>query len=102
LLVEYNKRGFAERQFDFMKNDFGWRLPPFMRLNQNTVFLIAAALANNIYRGILNSFKEKLPALKETFRVNKFRTVFIEVICYLVEGGYVFRLPKFDYDKVMT
>jgi len=38
VVLEYNKRGSAERKFHFMKEDFGWELPPFSKMNENTVF----------------------------------------------------------------
>ena len=58
LIIEYNKRGNSERKFSFIKNDFGWRLPPFMHMNENTVFMIASALANNVFRGMVVLFRK--------------------------------------------
>lgn len=100
LLIEYNKRGNAERKFDFMKNDFGWKYPPFMKMNQNTVFMIAAAMANNIFRGVVATFKEKLPELDIKNRIGKFKRLFIDVVCYFVNGKYEFINQKFAYEKI--
>lgn len=101
LLIEYNKRGNAERQFSFMKKDFGWKLPPFKRMNENTVFMIAAALANNVFRGVMATFKEKLPEIKLTYRRKTFQKLFIDVICLYTSEIYEFINPKFDYKKIM-
>jgi hypothetical protein len=102
LLLEYNQRGATERQFDAMKNDFGWRLPPFMKMEQNTVFMIAAALANNIFRGILKRFKKVFKELRLETRLPEFQFVFIEVACQLVKKDfYRYFHPAFDYEKLM-
>ena len=34
----YNQRGTIEKEFDVLKNDFGWSNLPFSKLEQNTVF----------------------------------------------------------------
>ena len=101
LLLEYNKRGGAERKFDFMKNDFGWRLPPFMRLNQNLVFLVAAALANNVFRGMVKEFKQHIPSLVETQRLGLFIESFIKVSCNLVDDVFEFLNTDIAYEKIM-
>ncbi len=45
----YNARGAREREFDVLKNDFGWDKMPFSKLEQNTVFLIIMAMCKNLY-----------------------------------------------------
>lgn len=45
----YNQRGKIEREFDVLKNDFGWSNLPFSKLEQNTVFLLFTAICKNIY-----------------------------------------------------
>ncbi|OFY87045.1 MAG: hypothetical protein A3F72_17735 [Bacteroidetes bacterium RIFCSPLOWO2_12_FULL_35_15] len=101
IVLEYNKRGNAERQFSFMKNDFGWNLPPFMNMNENTVFLIASALANNIFRGMVNTFKKILPELRLNTRLRDFQYVFIDVACALIDKTYVFYNTGIAYEKIM-
>ncbi|MDP1746049.1 MAG: transposase [Bacteroidota bacterium] len=101
LIVEYNKRGDAERQFDAMKNDFGWRFPPFMNMNENTVFMIAAALANNVLRGILNVFKKKLPELRLNTRLRDFQFIFIDVACEYINNTFIFYNTDMAYEKIM-
>lgn len=103
LIREYNKRGGAERNFDFMKNDFAWRLPPFMNMNENTVFLIAAALANNIFRGVVKLFRKLAPEIKLqlTTRLRDFQYIFVDVACELVNKVYVFYNTDIAYEKLM-
>jgi transposase len=101
LILEYNKRGNAERQFDAMKNDFGWRLPPFMKMNENTVFMIAAALANNIFRGIVRTFKKDIPQLRLNARLREFIFTFIDVVCAYVNGKYEFYNTDIAFEKIV-
>jgi hypothetical protein len=101
LIREYNKRGSAENNFKFMKYDFAWRLPPFMNMNENAVFLFAASLANNIYRGVLKKFKKNIPQLKLSYRLPTFKLFFIDVVCSLINGVYEFYNADIDYKKIM-
>jgi len=43
----YNQRGAAEKEFDVLKNDFGWNSIPFSNLNENTVYMIFTAMCRN-------------------------------------------------------
>lgn len=100
IIVEYNKRGNAERKFSFLKNDFGWKFPPFMNMNENTVFLIAAALANNIFRGVVKLFKKVIPQLRLNARLPDFQFVFIDVACAYKDRTYIFYNTDIDYQKL--
>ncbi len=73
----YNHRGNMEKQFDILKNDFGWGQVPFSYLNKNTVFLYLTAICRNLYRKIVTFFAGKVQALKSTDRVKKFLFRFI-------------------------
>ncbi len=73
----YNHRGNMEKQFDILKNDFGWNHMPFSKLSQNTVFLYITAICRNIYHNIIRYFSGKIKSLKPTFRVKKFLFRFI-------------------------
>lgn len=68
----YNHRGNMEKQFDILKNDFGWEHMPFSNLNKNTVFLYLTAICRNLYRKIITYFAEKVETLNPTDRVKKF------------------------------
>jgi len=73
----YNHRGNMEKQFDILKNDFGWNYMPFSKLSQNTVFLYMTAICRNLYHFIIRYFSEKVHSLKPTFRVKRFMFRFI-------------------------
>jgi hypothetical protein len=101
IIIEYNKRGDAERKFSYMKNEFGWRLPPFQRMNENNVFLIAASLANNIFVGMRNMFKKVIPQINLKSRLKEFQFIFIHVACAYVDKTYIFYNTDIEYEKLM-
>lgn len=73
----YNHRGNMERQFDILKNDFGWNNMPFSLLNQNTVFLYFTAICRNLFNTTINYFGKKVKGINPTVRVKKFLFRFI-------------------------
>lgn len=72
IVIFYNQRGATEREFDVLKNDFGWNHMPFSKLEQNTVFLIFTAICRNLYSYIIHKFSKTYKHLKENFRIKKF------------------------------
>jgi len=75
----YNQRGATEKQFDILKNDFGWHHLPFSKLEDNNVYLIFTAICKNIYDYIIKSYAKKYKWLKQTYRIKKFIFRFISV-----------------------
>lgn len=73
----YNARGAEEREFDEMKNDFGWNNMPFSMLEQNTVYLIITAMCKNLYQYIIHRFSRTVENLKPNYRIKKFIFRFI-------------------------
>lgn len=73
----YNQRGAVEREFDVLKNDFGWKHMPFSKLEQNTVFLLLTAMCRNLYSYIISKFSNLYKYLKTNFRIKKFIFRFI-------------------------
>lgn len=73
----YNQRGAIEKEFDVLKNDFGWNNLPFSKLEQNTVFLLFTAMCRNIYQYIIKLFSVNYKYLQPTFRIKKFIFRFI-------------------------
>lgn len=73
----YNQRGTVEREFDVLKNDFGWNKMPFSILEHNTVFLILSAMCRNIYQYVITCFSKIYKNLSVTFRIKKFIFRFI-------------------------
>ncbi len=68
----YKQRGAIEKEFDVLKNDFGWNNMPFSKLEQNTVFLIITAMCRNLYNYIINEFSKIFKHLKPYYRIKKF------------------------------
>jgi hypothetical protein len=73
----YNHRGNMEKQFDILKNDFGWNHMPFSIMKNNTVFLYLTAICRNLYYHIIHYFSKRVNTLKPTFRVKNFLFRFI-------------------------
>lgn len=75
----YRQRGANEREFDVLKNDFGWNNMPFSKLNENTVFLMLTAIIRNFYGFVIQRFSARLDYLRGTYRLKKFIFRFITV-----------------------
>lgn len=75
----YNSRGGAEKEFDVMKNDFGWNRLPFSKLEQNTVYLLFTAICRNLYHYIINKFSGLYKQLEPCYRIKKFIFRFITI-----------------------
>ena len=73
----YNHRGNMEKQFDIMKNDFGWDNMPFSNMGDNTVFLYMMAMVKNLYNNIINYFSNVADGLRPQYRIKKFLFRFI-------------------------
>lgn len=73
----YNARGAEEREFDELKNDFGWNKMPFSKLEQNTVFLLVMAMCKNLYVHMIAKFSQTVKSLSPNFRIKKFIFRFI-------------------------
>lgn len=75
----YNKRGAIEKEFDVLKNDFGWHRLPFSTLEQNQVYLQVMAICRNLYHFIIQTFSKKVSGLDPKFRIKKFIFRFIAI-----------------------
>lgn len=100
LIEFYNQRGTSERNFDTMKNDFGWKLPPFSNMAENTVFLIIAAITNNVYQAVIRKLKRKVKEIRLNARLRDFIFVFMSVACELTDTEYVFYDTNIAYEKI--
>ena len=75
----YNKRGAIEKEFDVLKNDFGWKKLPFSKLEQNLVYLQITAICRNIYHYLINLFSKTYKLLQPNYRLKKFIFRFIAI-----------------------
>lgn len=83
----YNARGAREREFDVLKNDFGWNNMPFSKLEQNTVFLLIMAMCKNLYTHIIEKFSSAVKFLSPNFRIKKFIFRFICIPAKWIKTG---------------
>ena len=88
----YNARGAQEREFDVLKNDFGWDKMPFSKLEQNTVFLLIMAMCRNLYAHIIEKFSKKVKSLSPNFRIKKFIFRFVCVPAKWICSGRIKKL----------
>jgi hypothetical protein len=88
----YNQRGASEREFDVLKNDFGWDKMPFSRIEQNTVFLLLTAMCRNLYDFIIRTFSLRFKHLSPNFRLKKFIFRFICIPAKWIKGSRQQRL----------
>ena len=73
----YNRRGAAEKQFDIMKNDFGWSNPPFSLLSENCVFMYFSAICRNLYNTVIQTFAKRYKNVCSTHRMKRLIFTFI-------------------------
>jgi len=70
-------------------------------MNENTVFMIIAALANNVFRSIVQLLENKVPTLKRTTGIKKFKQIFIDVFAELIDGEWKYRKKQIDYREIL-
>ncbi len=75
----YNQRGSAEKIFDEMNNDFGWKKLPFSFIEENTVYMLIMAMCRNFYIYLLKIFSKKTSFVETSFRLKKFIFRFVTV-----------------------
>ena len=102
LIYEYNARGGAERCFEYLKQDCGWKYPPFSEMAENNVYLIVSALAYNIFLSALMNFNKYVKGLNRKSRLPKFIDLVVEVACYIINDNTFEFYPndeKIDFGK---
>jgi hypothetical protein len=87
VVLFYNARGAQEREFDELKNDFGWNNMPFSKLEQNTAFLLIMAMCKNLYVHIIEKFSKVVKFLSPNYRIKKFIFRFICIPAKWVWNG---------------
>jgi hypothetical protein len=98
----YAKRGNMERQFDILKNDFGWQCLPFSTLNKNSVFLYFSAICRNLYNNVINYFSTKCKSIKPTDRIKKFIFRFIILPAKWIKQSRQMKLKVYNPAFVYT
>lgn len=98
----YGKRGNMERQFDVLKNDFGWQKMPFSTLNKNTVFLYLTAICRNLYESIIAHFSKRYTNLKPSFRIKKFIFRFVILPSKWIKTARQWKLRLYNESFTIT
>lgn len=98
----HNQRGNMERQFDILKNDFGWNNMPFSTLNKNLVFLYFTAIFRNLYSKIILYFSKRNKFLKPSFRMKKFIFRFITLPAKWIKQSRQFKLRIYTSKDYQT
>lgn len=75
----YDRRGACEKQFDILKNDFGWNYPPFSDLSKNTVFLYFSAICRNLYNVVISNLSRIYQNVNVHHRMKRFIFNFIAI-----------------------
>jgi hypothetical protein len=91
----YNQRGAIEKEFDVLKNDFGWKSLPFSSLEHNNVYLILTAICRNLYAHIIETFSARFKGLSEKFRIKKFIFRFISVPARWIRNARQWKLKVY-------
>lgn len=76
----FNQRGYAEQNFDRLKNDFNWAYPPFNNLAMNTVYLILTAMGCQLYYFLLRIISKIFHELSTETRMKRFIFLFVNVV----------------------
>ena len=88
----YNHRGNMERQFDILKNDFGWNQMPFSSIKYNQVFLVFTAMIRNLFKMIIHHFSKKCTNLNANCRLKRFIFTWIILPCKWVKSARIKKL----------
>lgn len=84
----YNKRGGIERNFDILRNDFGWALMPFDNMKENTSYLLLMAICLNLFEWAKKLLSARTSVLGATaIRVKNFLLRFAAVPAQWVKTG---------------
>jgi hypothetical protein len=99
IVTFHNARGAVERCYDSLKNNFGFRLPPFSNMNENSVFMLIAALTNNVYQALISRVSKKFKKLSPVSRLRDFIQYFMTVSLEIIDGTPVFYDVENPYEK---
>lgn len=102
----YNQRGGSERNFDYLRNDFGWRIMPFDQMSKNTVYLLIMALIANLFEWIKMKVDASTELITSTsIRIKNFLLQFAAVPARWIKTGGQLILKLFterNYSRIMT
>lgn len=101
----YNLRAKEEKTFDDLRNNFGWKYPPFSDMANNTVFYLISMITCVIYKYIIKKFSKLDEKLEPTMVLRTFATIFITVAAQIfAKNNYldlVFLSDDFEFKDFM-
>ena len=105
VINHYNTRGGIERNFDILRNDFGWALLPFANMANNTAYLLLMALCLNLFEWAKKLLAARTTLLGTTaIRVKNFLLRFASVPAQWVRTGrqvFLKLYPHRDYSGLL-
>lgn len=93
----YADRGRVEREFDVLKNDFGWSCLPFSNLAPNTAFLYLTALCRNLYSLIVSKLSSRFKGINPKGRMKRLIFSFITIPSKWIKQSRVWKLKIFGH-----
>jgi len=93
----YYQRGRAEREFDVLKNDFGWSSLPFSKLADNTVFLYLTAFCRNLYNVIIGSLSFSYKGISPKIRMKRLIFTFTTLPAKWIKQSRAWKLRIYGY-----
>lgn len=94
IIYFYNHRGDIERNFDLLRNDFGWANLPFNNIAQNTTYLIITACFMNLFEIIKSQLAPLTKLVGCTMRVKSFIFNFLAIPAKVIRRSRT-RVVKF-------
>lgn len=79
VVATYNRRGYIEKNFDILNNDWSWQKLPFSYLSENTAFMLVMAMGMVLYNHLVRLFASRVDFVEETFRMKAFQFNVINV-----------------------
>lgn len=101
----YGKRMAVERDFDFLKNDAGWRILPFHSIDHNASYLFLKAICHNVATKLIEMFSEHVEGLSPHNRLQWFRDLVLRITfqwnkrCLIISDQDA---QKIDFEKLMA
>jgi len=93
----YYQRGRAEREFDVLKNDFGWSSLPFSKLRDNTVFLYLTSFCRNLYNVVVSRLSSSYKGINPRSRMKRLIFTFITLPAKWIRQSRIWKLRIYGY-----
>lgn len=96
---KYIQRGVCEKNFDVQNNDFGWAHLPFSTMEDNTVFMLFAAMLKNSCQYLPDKACRVFHRVDMRSRLKRFVFLFIVVPARWVRVARQWTLNIYTWDR---